>query len=55
MTVSKPEMSDAGTNKTHSASQATVSGQQFKFENGEWSDTFQGIYDAGFWRLELLQ
>ena len=33
----------------------TFTGQQFKFENGEWSDTFQGIYDAGFWRLELLQ
>ena len=33
----------------------TFTGQQFKFENSEWSDTFQGIYDAGFWRLELLQ
>lgn len=28
--------------------------QQFKFENGEWSDTFQGIYEGGYWRLELL-
>ena len=33
----------------------TFTGQQFKFENGDWSDTFQGIYDAGYWRLELLQ
>ena len=28
--------------------------QQFKFENGEWSDTFQGIYESGYWRLELV-
>lgn len=28
--------------------------QQFKFENGEWSDTYQGIYEGGYWRLELL-
>jgi len=33
----------------------TFTGQQFKFEDGEWNDTFQGIYDAGYWRLELLQ
>ena len=30
-------------------------GQQFKFEDGTWNDTFQGIYDGGYWRLELLQ
>jgi hypothetical protein len=32
----------------------TYTMQQFKFENGEWSDTFQGIYEGGYWRLELL-
>lgn len=29
--------------------------QQFKFENGSWSDTYQGIYEAGYWRLELIE
>jgi hypothetical protein len=29
--------------------------QQFKFVDGEWIDTYQGIYDAGFWKLELLE
>lgn len=29
--------------------------QQFKFVDGEWVDTYQGIYDAGYWRLELLE
>lgn len=29
--------------------------QQFKFENGEWTDTYQGVYEAGYWRLELLE
>jgi hypothetical protein len=28
--------------------------QQFKLVDGEWVDTFQGIYEAGYWRLELL-
>ena len=28
--------------------------QQFKFENGDWNDTFQGIYESGYWRLELI-
>ena len=28
--------------------------QQFKLVDGEWVDTFQGMYDAGYWRLELL-
>ena len=32
----------------------TTTLQQFKFENGSWSDTYQGIYEAGYWRLELL-
>ena len=32
----------------------TTTLQQFKFENGTWSDTYQGIYESGYWRLELL-
>jgi hypothetical protein len=32
----------------------TYTMQQFKFEKGEWSDTFQGIYESGYWRLELV-
>ncbi len=28
--------------------------QQFKLVNNEWIDTFQGIYEAGYWRLELV-
>ena len=28
--------------------------QQFKFENGDWNDTFQGVYESGYWRLELI-
>jgi hypothetical protein len=28
--------------------------QQFKFEDGNWSDTYQGIYEGGYWRLELI-
>jgi hypothetical protein len=28
--------------------------QQFKFEKDSWSDTYQGIYEAGYWRLELI-
>jgi hypothetical protein len=32
----------------------TTTLQQFKFENGTWSDTYQGIYEGGYWRLELL-
>ena len=32
----------------------THTSQQFKFEKGEWTDTFQGIYDSGYWRLELV-
>lgn len=27
--------------------------QQFKFDNGNWNDTYQGVYEAGYWRLEL--
>ncbi|MDC1446678.1 tail sheath stabilizer and completion protein [bacterium] len=29
--------------------------QQFKFDNGVWNDTYQGVYDSGYWRLELIQ
>lgn len=32
----------------------TTTLQQFKFENGSWSDTYQGIYEGGYWRLELV-
>ena len=32
----------------------TTTLQQFKFEDGVWTDTYQGIYDAGYWRLELI-
>ena len=29
--------------------------QQLKFVDNEWQDTFQGIYESGYWRLELLE
>jgi hypothetical protein len=29
--------------------------QQLKFVDKEWQDTFQGIYESGYWRLELLE
>ena len=32
----------------------TTTLQQFKFENGTWSDTYQGVYEGGYWRLELI-
>ena len=32
----------------------TTTLQQLKFEDGSWSDTYQGIYEGGYWRLELL-
>jgi hypothetical protein len=32
----------------------TTTLQQFKFEDGSWSDTYQGIYEGGYWRLELI-
>lgn len=28
--------------------------QQFRLVNGEWEDTFQGLYECGYWRLELI-
>ena len=34
----------------------TFTSQQFKFDKNDkiWTDTYQGIYDAGYWRLELI-
>ena len=32
----------------------TTTLQQFKFEDGSWSDTYQGIYEGGYWRLEII-
>jgi len=32
----------------------TTTLQQFKFEDGSWSDTYQGVYEGGYWRLELV-
>lgn len=29
--------------------------QQLKFVDSEWQDTFLGIYESGYWRLELLE
>jgi len=45
---------DASAYSTRAYVTNTYSSQQFKFEKGEWTDTFQGIYDAGYWRLELV-
>lgn len=33
----------------------TYTSQRFKFMNNEWEDVFQGIYESGYWRLELLE
>lgn len=33
----------------------TYSGQRFKFVDNEWQDVFQGVYDSGYWRFELLE
>ena len=45
---------DASAYSTRAYVKNTFSSQQFKFEKGEWTDTFQGIYDSGYWRLELV-
>lgn len=29
--------------------------QQFKFVEHEWVDTFLGVYESGYWRLELIE
>ena len=45
---------DASSNSTREYVQNTFTTQQFKFEKGEWTDTYQGIYEGGYWRLELV-
>jgi hypothetical protein len=45
---------DASSNSTREYIQNTFTTQQFKFEKGEWTDTYQGIYESGYWRLELV-
>ena len=45
---------DASSNETREYVTNAFTSQQFKFETGEWTDTFQGIYEAGYWRLELV-
>ena len=45
---------DASANTTREYVTNTFSSQQFKFEKGEWTDTYQGIYDGGYWRMELV-
>jgi len=41
------------TGVTHYVTNAFTS-QQFKLVDNEWEDTFQGIYESGYWRLELI-
>jgi len=45
---------DASSYSTRAYVTNTYTSQQFKFEKGEWTDTFQGIYESGYWRLELV-
>ena len=45
---------DASSNSTREYVQNTFTTQQFKFDKGEWTDTYQGIYESGYWRLELV-
>ena len=45
---------DASANVTREYVTNTTTSQQFKFEKGEWTDTYQGIYEGGYWRLELV-
>ena len=45
---------DASANSTREYVTNTTTSQQFKFEKGEWTDTYQGIYEGGYWRLELV-
>ena len=45
---------DASSNETREYVTNAFTSQQFKFEKGEWTDTFQGIYESGYWRLELV-
>ena len=39
----------------HAVVTNTYTGQRFKFINNEWQDVFQGIYESGYWRFELLE
>ncbi|MDA8883081.1 tail sheath stabilizer and completion protein [bacterium] len=41
------------TSDIHYVTNITTS-QQFKLIDNEWVDTFQGLYEGGYWRLELL-
>ena len=45
---------DASSYSTRAYVTNAFTSQQFKFEKGEWTDTFQGIYESGYWRLELV-
>ena len=45
---------DASSYSTRAYVTNALTSQQFKFEKGEWTDTFQGIYESGYWRLELV-
>ena len=46
-------MDASETSDTHYVTNVFTS-QQFKLINNEWVDTFQGLYEGGYWRLELL-
>jgi hypothetical protein len=47
---------DASAGNTREYVTNTTTSQQFKFDKNDkiWTDTYQGIYDAGYWRLELI-
>jgi len=45
---------DASSYSTRAYVTNAFTSQQFKFEKGTWTDTFQGIYESGYWRLELV-
>ena len=47
---------DASANVTREYVTNTTTSQQFKFDSKDksWTDTYQGVYDAGYWRLELI-
>ena len=47
---------DASANVTREYVTNATTSQQFKFDKSDkiWTDTYQGIYDAGYWRLELI-
>jgi hypothetical protein len=47
---------DASANDTREYVTNTTTSQQFKFDakDKSWTDTYQGIYEAGYWRMELV-